>query len=176
MKRIKGLIQNINDTVCAPNGLLRGVCKESTKPGNEVMLGIVALLAHYMFPIAIIISIIVFVLGNGGAAMIILWIAYFNPLALLAFIPVVVVDVVIAVIFMIVIIIITVVYWIYFFKHVGIFALLPLAMWLIGFIFSFVPYIGGMISVLISITPWMAIAVVAKWISYYQGTILDMLI
>jgi len=169
MEEIKGTARRVNDRVCAPDGFLRGFCAESTRTGNELIEAGIALAVQYLLPIGIALLALLVAVGNIAAFAGIFWLAYFNPIYMVATIPVLLFDAGFVVLFVVVSIIATIIYWIYFARHIGVFAMLPLAMWFIGFLVSFLPYIGSILSGIIGIMPWMAIAVVIKWIVYNKG-------
>jgi hypothetical protein len=169
MRQIKNVVRNVNDIACGKESLFGNVCGGSTRfSSNYVLLIGVALLVQYVIPVVIAFLIIVFLLGNAAALSATMILALVNPYFLIALIPIISVDAVLVGAFVIGSIIMVIIYWAFYFQKIGVLVLIPVGAWLAGFLVSFLPGIGGILSGLMTFFPWMAFASVTHWWSYRE--------
>jgi hypothetical protein len=158
------MINKGNDLMCGVDSPLNALCGQATSRSNRyIPLVVIALLMQYGLPIVVLFVMIPFAIGNLIAMTIIGMLASFNPIAIWLMIGLLAVDAVIMLVLAVVGVIITIVYLIFYFREIGWLTLIPLGAWVVSFVISFIPYFGGILSAMISLFPWMALAVIVHW-------------
>jgi hypothetical protein len=164
MHEIKNVVRTINDLACGNESILESVCGESRfRAKNYVVLIGAALFIQYLMPLIAATIIIAFIIGNVASFSVTMILALSNPLFLIALIPIIAVDAALVAAFVIGSIIIDILYWFFYFQKIGMLTLMPIGAWIVSFLASFIPYIGGFFSTMIMFMPWMAIASVMHW-------------
>lgn len=160
MEKLGNIIKDVNGQLCSTEGVLRGFCEEATtSEGKNYTVSILfAVFMQYGLPLLVLFSLIPVVGLNI--------IAFFNPFMMITAPAVIAFDITLIFIIIIASLVVTIFYWVFYFRMIGVLALVPVIMAFIGFLVSFVPWIGNTISSLISITPWMPIMIVVHWATY----------
>lgn len=160
MREATNIIKDINDQVCGSGGLISSICKESTtaEGKNYVVILLFAFFIQYGLPLLSMFMLIP-ILGLNI-------LAFFNPLSVFTAPAVIVFDVGLILIILIASLVVTVFYWVFYFRMIGVLALVPVLMSIISFFIGFVPVIGNVMSSVINIIPWMAIMIVIHWATY----------
>lgn len=177
MEAVKDFIKRGNEMACGEGSLLKGFCNESTKGNrgkNFFLLITISIVVQYLIPVFIIVMIIPFIIGNLIASGIIGIVSMINPTFLFLYIPLGVVDLTIVVILFIVWLVIMFLYFLVNFKNIGILAIIPIVLSLSSFLIRYIPYIGTIISTVISIVPWMAIVIGVYYVIYKPSKDFDL--
>lgn len=164
---MKGIIKNMNDIACGEGGWLLGTCKFSTNgQKNYLLLVALAAIVQYVIPIIFMIIVIPLALMTIAIDHFIDLFCMFNPFFILMYIPLAITDTVISAILIIVFLAGNIMYWYFYYREIGIFMLIPIAAWAASIAAWFIPLAGPIISVIVSIIPWLPMMAMIHWYAY----------
>ena len=157
---VKDLVMDLNGKVCGTSSVIEKFCNESTTSigKNYAVMIVFAFFVQYGLPFMVSLFLIPIIGLNV--------IAFLTPFAMVTAPFMLAIDAGIFAILMIASFVITLFYWVFYFRMIGVLAVMPASFAIIAFITSFVPYIGQVTSSVISIIPWMPIAVMLHWLVY----------
>lgn len=175
MESYRNFVQKGNEMVCGTKAPLHSICASSltTKKKNYVLLVVGALLFQYVLPALTVFLFIPLIIGTGiGVGIITLLTSAVNPLFMLGLIPLFLLNFGLAVLIIVGAFIVTIIYYVYYFRQIGILAIVPILMWIVAAVISVIPIFGGILSFVISVVPWMALMAIAHYYAYSEKTML----
>ena len=166
---MKGIIKNVNDIACGDGGWLLGTCKFSTSgQKNYLLLVALAAIVQYVIPIIFMIIVIPATLITIAVDHFIDILCLFNPFFVVMYIPLAITDVIIASILIIAFLAGFIMYWYFYYREIGILMFIPVAAWLASIAAWFIPLVGPIISIIVSIIPWLPMMAMMHWFAYKQ--------
>jgi hypothetical protein len=167
MDSIKGMARDANAIFCGEGGIMMGSCKKSLQ-GNSNYAGIIlgTVFVQYVFPMMVVMILIPIIIGNVIAISLVEFLMLFNPFFVALYIPVTIIDAVFVGIFIVGTVSTFLVYWGLCFSKIGIFSVIPFLNWLAAIFVWFIPVIGPIAAIIMSIFPAMMIGIFVHKLVY----------
>lgn len=151
-----GLLKGPNKVACEFLG-----CDLASKQKNITPAIVLSVLLDVVIPLIMTLMMINVLLSLPASAIIS---ALFSLSFLITFMVILGGNVIFLIIAGIIALIISIILFYLFYLQVGLYALIPLAMYGLGFLLQFIPIIGGLLHLITRLIPWVIVSMVIYWI------------